>query len=130
MPPDEYPAFQYLQSVRVRLFSISLGHHRGDSDGQITPISRNWFRSPAAIIAILALVDSSSVVVGGRHQLRFRESWRPDAPLGRSGPTRCLFRKSLGACPGISIQVTSMDDQSVQIASIRPQCSFAPIPAA
>ena len=36
----------------------------------------------------------------------------------------------LGACPGISIQVTSMDDQSVQIASIRPQCSFAPIPAA
>ena len=37
---------------------------------------------------------------------------------------------SLGACPGISIQVTSMDDQSVQIASIRSQCSFAPIPAA
>ena len=36
----------------------------------------------------------------------------------------------LGACLGISIQVTSMDDQSVQIASIRPQCSFAPIPAA
>jgi len=37
---------------------------------------------------------------------------------------------ALGACLGISIQVTSMDDQSVQIASIRPQCSFAPIPAA
>ena len=36
----------------------------------------------------------------------------------------------LGACPGISIQVTSMDDQSVQVASIRPQCLFAPIPAA
>ena len=36
----------------------------------------------------------------------------------------------LGACLGISIQVTSMDDQSVQVASIRPQCSFAPIPAA
>ena len=36
----------------------------------------------------------------------------------------------LGACLGISIQVTSMDDQSVQLASIRPQCSFAPIPAA
>jgi len=38
--------------------------------------------------------------------------------------------KKLGACLGISIQVTSMDDQSVQVASIRPQCSFAPIPAA
>ena len=36
----------------------------------------------------------------------------------------------LGACLGISIQVTSMDDQSVQVASIRPQCLFAPIPAA
>ena len=36
----------------------------------------------------------------------------------------------LGACPGISIQVTSMDDQSVRVASIRPQCLFAPIPAA
>ena len=36
----------------------------------------------------------------------------------------------LGACLGISIQVTSMDDQSVQLASIRPQCLFAPIPAA
>ena len=36
----------------------------------------------------------------------------------------------LGARLGISIQVTSMDDQSVQVASIRPQCSFAPIPAA
>ena len=39
-------------------------------------------------------------------------------------------RFSLGACLGISIQVTSMDDQSVQVASIRPQCLFAPIPAA
>ena len=38
--------------------------------------------------------------------------------------------QALGACLGISIQVTSMDDQSVQVASIRPQCSFAPIPAA
>ena len=36
----------------------------------------------------------------------------------------------LGARLGISIQVTSMDDQSVQVASIRPQCLFAPIPAA
>jgi hypothetical protein len=71
-------------------------HRGGDSDGQITPISRNWFRSPA-IIAILALVDSSSVVVGGRHQLRFRESWRPDAPLGRSGPTRMSGN---GSTPG------------------------------
>ena len=40
------------------------------------------------------------------------------------------IRRGLGACPGISIQVTSMDDQSVQVASIRPQCLFAPIPAA
>ena len=38
--------------------------------------------------------------------------------------------EALGACPGISIQVTSTDDQSVQVASIRPQCLFAPIPAA
>lgn len=38
--------------------------------------------------------------------------------------------QDLGACLGISIQVTSMDDQSVQPVSIRPQCSFAPIPAA
>ena len=37
---------------------------------------------------------------------------------------------ALGACLSISIQVTSMDDQSVQVASIRPQCLFAPIPAA
>src|SRR3974377_89974 len=36
----------------------------------------------------------------------------------------------LGARLGISIQVTSMDDQSVQVASIQPQCLFAPIPAA
>jgi len=36
----------------------------------------------------------------------------------------------LGARLGISIQVTSMDDQSVQVTSIRPQCLFAPIPAA
>jgi len=42
---------------------------------------------------------------------------------------KCAIQ-ALGACLGISIQVTSMDDQSVQIASIRPQCSFAPIPAA
>jgi hypothetical protein len=49
-----------------------------------------------------------------------------------SVPMRQLVggKASLGACPGISIQVTSMDDQSVQLASIRPQCSFAPIPAA
>ncbi|MGA8352211.1 MAG: hypothetical protein WB773_30770 [Isosphaeraceae bacterium] len=39
-------------------------------------------------------------------------------------------QSELGARLGISIQVTSMDDQSVQVASIRPQCSFAPIPAA
>jgi hypothetical protein len=45
-------------------------------------------------------------------------------------PIRLSLHDRLGACLGISIQVTSMDDQSVQIASIRPQCSFAPIPAA
>ena len=43
---------------------------------------------------------------------------------------RLPLTSTLGARPGISIQVTSMDDQSVQVASIRPQCSFAPIPAA
>ena len=45
-------------------------------------------------------------------------------------PLRASVQKLLRACLGISIQVTFMDDQSVQVASIRPQCSFAPIPAA
>src|SRR5271165_5417504 len=48
----------------------------------------------------------------------------------QEGPTELLPPCYLGACLGISIQVTSMDDQSVQVASIRPQCLFAPIPAA
>jgi predicted nucleic acid-binding protein len=45
-------------------------------------------------------------------------------------PLRASVQKLLRACLGISIQVTFMGDQSVQVASIRPQCSFAPIPAA
>ena len=45
-------------------------------------------------------------------------------------PLRASVQKLLRACLGISIQVTFMDDQSVQVASIRPQCLFAPIPAA
>ena len=48
----------------------------------------------------------------------------------RSNYEETMYILDLGACPGISIQVTSMDDQSVQVASIRPQCLFAPIPAA
>ena len=40
-----------------------------------------------------------------------------------------LEGKLLGPCPGISIQVTSMDDQSVQDCLDSPQCPFAPIPA-
>ena len=57
-------------------------------------------------------------------------AWDFMARMARfTGPERNEFLL-LGACLGISIQVTSMDDQSVQIASIRPQCSFAPIPAA
>ena len=55
-------------------------------------------------------------------------------PRGEDSESRASYEAALhaalGACLGISIQVTSMDDQSVQIASIRPQCSFAPIPAA
>ena len=57
-----------------------------------------WASLPEqVIIAILALVDSSSVVVAGHLQLRFRESWRPDAPLGRSGPARMSGN---GSTPG------------------------------
>ena len=52
--------------------------------------------------------------------------------IGRLAELQRLYLgyNRLGACPGISIQVTSMDDQSVRVASIRPQCLFAPIPAA
>src|SRR5271157_4924862 len=55
----------------------------------------------------------------------------PNWPTRKAGRgERFWIATELGACPGISIQVTSMDDQSVQVASIRPQCLFAPIPAA
>ena len=53
-----------------------------------------------------------------------------DRIRGLYDQAEALIERALGACPGISIQVTSMDDQSVQVASIRPQCLFAPIPAA
>ena len=91
---------------------------------------------------------------GGSRRRRGRADLRRRAARGRRGPRRPTPGRSralpagatggprprsrcgrdpvptLGACPGISIQVTSMDDQSVQVASIRPQCLFAPIPAA
>ena len=65
--------------------------------------------------------------------LRWHRSGRiPGRRLSHKVLRFCLADvvSALGACPGISIQVTSMDDQSVQVASIRPQCLFAPIPAA
>src|SRR5208337_3686247 len=116
-------------------------------DSLLDPNWREWYRHVAAVLR--GTVRASSAVecmnsVLRMHQSRHRTMtpgmldvkrlyWNTRAFRGGKRKGKCPYEHlglKLGACLGISIQVTSMGDQSVQVASIRPQCLFAPIPAA
>src|SRR5512140_1870376 len=101
----------------LRAYPLGLGQEVTHvfPDGGVQDISADLL-IPAQALATEAIGVGARAAVVGVGNLA----------LGR-GPAH---RLAVGARLGISIQVTSMDDQSVQVASIRPQCLFAPIAAA
>ena len=135
-------------------FTAAVGNKIPNFQAVAGYMAKEGVPAPQVMLAgaiVFLIVGSISIVLGYKARIGaflllvflalatyfFHDFWTLSDPQARQ-EQMIQFMKNLGlmgamllgACPGISIQVTSMDDQSVQIASIRSQCSFAPIPAA